>query len=469
METDVRSTGADRREGDAVRNARHRITLLAETVGTRHPDYATGLNQLALLLIMQGEPEQAEPLLRDALEIRRVSLGDAHPDYATNLSSLGGLLWARGQLDEAEPLLRRASEIRQNTLGASHPKTVVSRNSLEQLLQARQAAPQTTPTTPTTEPADPPRPSLVEPLPIAEPSPFFPWADHPPDDFDAPDERAEPETPLPDRIEAKGPEDTPEPQPAGDAEVSLASESDSPHHAEPEPEPVTTPLFMASGPRETPAPAETEGLDDPDSGRRLSAVRVEFAAVGEALAAAAEAMRSLGVLPAEALVDRGRGARGHFDGLAGLLTDEARGLGLPESEAPLKDLEGLGVLLERVGLAAESRRETEALRGRVLPVLDRFDRLSCPSNPDFAPMAACRSLVGAFRDRVETRPREEWADEAGSVLDGSHPAVALLEIVSADESATDERWAEWFDRVEAGFGTPLAVAAARFRFTISAP
>ncbi len=95
----MRETAEDRRESEAVSNARQRIGLLAETFGTRRPEYATGLNQLALLLIMQGDPIEAAPLHRQALQIRQETLGERHPDFATNLSSLGGLLWARGDLD----------------------------------------------------------------------------------------------------------------------------------------------------------------------------------------------------------------------------------------------------------------------------------------------------------------------------------------------------------------------------------
>src|SRR5215218_10625412 len=129
---------AEGREHEAVANARHRLELQKQAVGERHPEYATGLNQLALLLIMHGDPDRAEPLLTQALEIRKDALGENHPDYATNLSSLAGLLWARGDLDGAEPLLRQALEIRWEVLGSSHPKSVASLNSLEQLLRAKQ-------------------------------------------------------------------------------------------------------------------------------------------------------------------------------------------------------------------------------------------------------------------------------------------------------------------------------------------
>ncbi len=93
-------------EPDAVASARLRLEEQRQAVGDHHPDYATGLNQLAMLLIMHGQPDQSEPLLRQALAVRKEVLGERHPDYATNLSSLAGLLWAWGDLDGAEPLMR---------------------------------------------------------------------------------------------------------------------------------------------------------------------------------------------------------------------------------------------------------------------------------------------------------------------------------------------------------------------------
>src|SRR3954449_2373836 len=70
---------AEGREHEAVANARHRLELQRQAGGERHPEFATGLNQLALLLIMHGDPEHAEPLLREALAIRKDVLGEHHP------------------------------------------------------------------------------------------------------------------------------------------------------------------------------------------------------------------------------------------------------------------------------------------------------------------------------------------------------------------------------------------------------
>jgi serine/threonine-protein kinase len=58
-----------------------------------------------------GLPGEAEPLARQALEIRRRRLGPRHPDVATSLNILGWLLRERGALDEAESTLRQAVEV----------------------------------------------------------------------------------------------------------------------------------------------------------------------------------------------------------------------------------------------------------------------------------------------------------------------------------------------------------------------
>ena len=78
----------------------------------------------------------AEPLLREALEVQRGTLGDRHPDTLTSINNLGLLLQTKGDLAAAEPLIREAFEGRHETLGSRHPRTLSSHNNLGQLLQA---------------------------------------------------------------------------------------------------------------------------------------------------------------------------------------------------------------------------------------------------------------------------------------------------------------------------------------------
>jgi len=78
-------------------------------------------NNLAMLFHDQGKLDEAEPLFREALEVRRRTLGDTHPNTLANINNLGLLLKDQGKLSEAEPLLREDLEAQRRTLGDTHP------------------------------------------------------------------------------------------------------------------------------------------------------------------------------------------------------------------------------------------------------------------------------------------------------------------------------------------------------------
>ena len=92
-------------------------------LGERHPDYATSLNNLAVLYHAMGRHAEAEPLYKQAMEICRTALGERHPDYAASLNNLALLYDAMGRHAEAEPLYKQAMEIRRTALGERHPTT----------------------------------------------------------------------------------------------------------------------------------------------------------------------------------------------------------------------------------------------------------------------------------------------------------------------------------------------------------
>jgi len=76
---------------------------------------------------------EARPLLERALAIREKSLGPEHPDTASSLNNLALLLQAQGDLAGARPLYERALAICEKTLGPAHPDTVLVRNNLATL------------------------------------------------------------------------------------------------------------------------------------------------------------------------------------------------------------------------------------------------------------------------------------------------------------------------------------------------
>jgi tetratricopeptide (TPR) repeat protein len=86
-------------------------------------------------LYAEGEIDEATPLYREVIEMRRQTLGDRHPDTLTSIHNLGRLLTDQGRLDEAAELLREALEARRQTLGHRHPDTLASINELGRLLK----------------------------------------------------------------------------------------------------------------------------------------------------------------------------------------------------------------------------------------------------------------------------------------------------------------------------------------------
>ena len=90
------------------------------------------------MLQAQGRYSEAEPLFRDALEIREKQLGPEHPDVASSLNNLAGLLQVQGKYAEAEPLYLRASVILEKQLGPEHPNTITARKNLTRLQEEMQ-------------------------------------------------------------------------------------------------------------------------------------------------------------------------------------------------------------------------------------------------------------------------------------------------------------------------------------------
>jgi tetratricopeptide (TPR) repeat protein len=112
------------------------LEIRRTALGARHPDYANSLNNLAVLYDEMGRYAEAEPLYKQALEICRTALGERHPSYATSLNNLAELYRAMGRHADAEPLYKQALEIRRTVLGERHPSYATSLNNLAGLYRA---------------------------------------------------------------------------------------------------------------------------------------------------------------------------------------------------------------------------------------------------------------------------------------------------------------------------------------------
>ena len=76
-------------------------------LGDAHPHPLASIHNLGLLRLDQGRLAEAEPLYREALQVRRQRFGDGHPD---TVASMCLLRLDQGRLKEAEALLRETLE-----------------------------------------------------------------------------------------------------------------------------------------------------------------------------------------------------------------------------------------------------------------------------------------------------------------------------------------------------------------------
>ena len=81
---------------------------------------AKSLNNSATLFYRQGRYSEAEPLFRQALEIRDRVLGREHPAVAVTLINLASVYLAQGKYANAEPLYKRSLEIFEKAFGPEH-------------------------------------------------------------------------------------------------------------------------------------------------------------------------------------------------------------------------------------------------------------------------------------------------------------------------------------------------------------
>ena len=121
-------------ENKALSLAKKALRLAERRKGRDHPDTATSLHNLGLIVKYMNafNPSRAEPYFRRALAIRESKLGKNHPDVAETLYQLASTKWFLGVGDpeSAELLHLRALAIREAEFGESDLKVAESLRSL---------------------------------------------------------------------------------------------------------------------------------------------------------------------------------------------------------------------------------------------------------------------------------------------------------------------------------------------------
>ncbi len=111
------------------------LDIETKTLGSNHPAVAIGLIDLAGLLERMNQISEVEGLYRRALSISEESFGPEHPKVAVCLAKLSRFLLRTNRLDEAERLVRHAMAIDEKCLGPDHPMVAMHLNILVDILQ----------------------------------------------------------------------------------------------------------------------------------------------------------------------------------------------------------------------------------------------------------------------------------------------------------------------------------------------
>jgi tetratricopeptide (TPR) repeat protein len=126
----------DLEEFQAARDAHQRaLTILEARLGPDHPRVALTRSNLGLVLGGLGELQAARDHLERALTIYEARLGPDHPDVALTLSNLGSVLDDLEEFQAARDHLERALTIYEARLGPDHPSVATTLNNLGNVLR----------------------------------------------------------------------------------------------------------------------------------------------------------------------------------------------------------------------------------------------------------------------------------------------------------------------------------------------
>ncbi len=123
-------------KGDKTAEAylREALPYASQLTGKDRAVLAMLNNDLSVVAYRNGDLDEAERLLRRAIDEYRKLPAGSYSEMGASLSNLGGLLVKKGRYAEAEPFIREGLEVRRKLLGNSHMDTAMSLYRLSDLL-----------------------------------------------------------------------------------------------------------------------------------------------------------------------------------------------------------------------------------------------------------------------------------------------------------------------------------------------
>ncbi|WP_406693559.1 tetratricopeptide repeat protein [Singulisphaera sp. Ch08] len=420
------------------------LEIRRHVLGEQHPDFATSLNNLALLLCEQHNLDAAEPLLRQSLEIRREALGATHPDYANGLSGLALLLCERRDLEAAEPLLREALKIRRLALGEQHPDFATSLNNLALLLCERLDL----------ESAEP---LLRQALQIRR---DLLGSQHP-------DTLSSSES-LSTVLLKTGRSHELQTDRAPSAPTPVLTERERKQSAKVEPNPLeaerTGPPKSTVESQPIPAQVDTPPRHSGLLLEDLAALTLAFKNASQGLLHEASRMQGSGIPPNPLILTAASTCYHNFSLLRTEALRLAEPLALPDSTPDqVASLDALNSLLHAIAKAEADRSAQEETRRSALNILEQAIGLACREPKDQPLLEDCRFQARVLHSAISSRLPSELPPEAARLVAGEHPLANVVALVLGQGNIHEAEWTQLYEGTATAFGKGLAVAVARGR------
>src|SRR2546430_2665598 len=110
--------GTWRQKGYLSRWLRH----VKSRLGEKRPETLTSMGSLALTYMNQGRWKEAEQLIVQVMETRKIELGKKHPDTMNSMANLALTYMNQKRWKEAEQLSVQVVEAQKTELGEKHPE-----------------------------------------------------------------------------------------------------------------------------------------------------------------------------------------------------------------------------------------------------------------------------------------------------------------------------------------------------------
>jgi hypothetical protein len=200
-----------------------------------------------------------------------------------------------------------------------------------------------------------------------------------------------------------------------------------------------------------------------DLGRRLTALRADFAALGTRAADAASALAAK-LPPPPALLDELSAARDAFTELRDAVLEQAGALALVLDTENLESLRDLEPVLAAIAAAEAQQTQAHAweeAREGALLVLDRVMALIHREDRNFAPLAESQARARELHAMLAGSTPRDVEHETVMMSGLLRPFSELLALVDGWNTLDDDRCAFLQDAITQSFGRPIALAALR--------